>query len=159
MNLINTANADSLDEVNVIWKCNIIWWELQYIKMVKDMYSNCKDTSIYIKSKDWYYILKELVSLKWEICNDTWSFISLKWLPEKWENIDILVNKDNYWYSWIDKNEKWDFIFFGQELWYKPEICSPNSNFIEFHKDYFLFWTWIIFIIILWVFLYKRFKK
>jgi len=34
-----------------------------------------------------------------------------------------------------------------------------NSTPVEFHKDYFLFWTWIIFVLILTILLYKRFKK
>jgi len=34
-----------------------------------------------------------------------------------------------------------------------------NSNPAESDKDYFFFWTWIIFVLILTILLYKRFKK
>lgn len=162
MNLINKTFADLPNEENLdlSWMCKIKEWIIEKIN-VKESIWCWKDLYIYVKSSNWYFILKNQTALIWEC---VWgSYIQIEELPKEWQKIDILTKNislyEGYWYMWTEKNKKWDLIFFGKELGYIPENCTPNSNFIEFHKDYFYFWTWIIILIILWIFLYKKFKK
>jgi len=162
MDLVNKTYADLLPEeiikyIKPLNKCSFSW-VVKKINITKWEHGCSDNVNIYLKFQDWYYKINSTVTTGVE-CAWWTNYLreDVIWLP--WKKLEWIVTKD--WYSSIldiTKSKNWDYYVYNIKLDEKIETCSPNSNFIEFHKDYFLFWTWIIFIIILLIVVFKKFK-
>ena len=158
--LLSALSPEYIDDyVNDLNKCSVSG----IVKKVDiNKYHDCSDDlRIYISWDNWNY---EVFSSKINdnMCEIDWSLIiySDKTLPKVWDKVELLINKTGY--DIISDEKVWEWVYklisWNNSEW-NTQICEPNSNFFEFYKDYFIIWTWIIFLTVLWVIVFKRFRK
>lgn len=164
MIFINKAYADLppdmiISDIKLSNPCNVSWI-VEKIEIKKWEHECSDNIFLYIKSNNNLYKVSALKNTQTE-CTFDWSTM-IYWynnLPKKWDEIDILVSGNWYNIFNVDGKNHENFYVYDQILGKNFETCSSNSNFIEFHKDYFIIWAWIILLIILWIIFYKKFKK
>ena len=143
--------------INDLSKCSIsgVVKKVQIIK-----YHDCFDkVYIFIKWDLWYFKVNTSLSTSIECVWGSNDLFTKKTLLNTWDKVDFLISKKDKYI--ISNKNLWGYSYII-ETWTIIEennICLPNSNFIEFHKDYFIIWTWIISLIILGLVIYKKFKK
>lgn len=159
--LFSALFSEDIEEI--ISKSNLceINWKIEKIQLLEK--SECIDSyNFYLESKFWTY---NVMSLKWTNIDCSIDGISKIYsdrnFPKVWDEVNFLINNlDNYYILSDKKNSDGSYLILSwNNKKYDTEICTSNSNFIEFHKDYFIIWTWIISLIILWIIIYKKFKK
>lgn len=135
--------------INNLDKCTLSW-TIKKTEILK--YHDCFDkVNIFIKNDLWYY--KVNTSLNTEIqCDDnSIEIYNINNLPKNWEKIDFLIDKTDKYI--ISNNKKLDssYILSTWTIIRENNICEPNSNFVEFHKEYLYYWIIICFLIIIWI--------
>lgn len=179
MNFINKSYADAGPNS---WPENMkeckIKWEIVYFKH-NELNNDCyyfydwilKDQSNYyvvtlkqiLPSHIYYWettsneVICDDYSMSWTI-NSYWINVSNSIVPKKWDEYYFTVRKFYDYDNFVVQYSKEE-----SPEWTNLKTCDFNvidkiENNISY-KDYFIIWTWIILLIILWVIIYKKFKK
>jgi len=151
MNLVNTANALMSPEFYEDYFKTIEWCEI--IWTVKEIKKENTDTNNFLKVETvWNKKYIFYINLDGDFDNTD--------IVKVWDKIDYIVTED--WYVAVNK------YWFNQTHTWTIELCKNSYSEIDLrnnkdkdflNSNYIIFWTWIIFVLILVILLYKRFKK
>lgn len=102
-------------------------------------------------------VICEEYSMSWSI-NNYWINITNSIIPKKWDEYYFTVRKFYDYDNFVVQYSKEE-----SPEWTNLKTCDFNIiDKIEnntSYKDYFIIWTWIISLIILWIIIYRKFKK
>lgn len=132
--------------IALLEKC-IVSWEVSKVDLRKgdECFNNMSTT---IKSKDWYYLLNSN-PWTWKCTIDT---IYMSWIDKKniGQKLNILVQKDNY--KIISTSET------DINKYKNLELCKPNLIVKNDNIHYYIYFSWIILLSIIFYLIY-RYRK